>query len=196
MDFHEFNKKITEHFDHCDVADVEGVKFLDQKRIANWGALTTIMGNRLKLYDTMYDVMWSFSVRDPVTNTQQYLILHSSYTTRGEIKELHKLCSDFGLNIFIWGKYIQNSSKPAYNFKYSGGVIFSLSKENISDFTWKDDVLLKTLSGPSMLASDVWSLLRQAKKNEEERQKRIENKNKNAKLHTPGNARVRKRNNG
>ncbi|MDG1949577.1 MAG: hypothetical protein P8J32_01995 [bacterium] len=180
MDFHEFNKQITEHFDQCDVHDIEKRYYLDQKLMKNWGrGRTTLLGNPLKLYDTVYCIMWAFAVRNPKNGMYEHLMVNTSYMTRSEIKQTYDLCMEFEAQIDVWGRYIENSKKPQHNFRYSGGVMINKLKETISDFTWKDDILIKTLMGNSKKFSNIWALLREAQVRGEKRRERIEKKQQN-----------------
>lgn len=196
MGFHQFNKKITEHFDQCDIHDVDKQFYMDQEMMKRWmHGKHTLLGNPIKLYDTVYPVMWTFAVKNKTNGLYEHLLIKQAHITRDEIKQLYALCSEFGVQIDIWSKFIENSKKPKLNFRYSGGVMIQKIKENISDFTWKDDILLKTLLNTERPFTDIWSLMREAQAKEEARREQLreykKNQNHAKKLHTPGDARRR-----
>lgn len=199
MDFRQFNKKITEHFDQCDINDTNdfndiGKKrlYLDQKLMKTWGAgRKTILGNPLKLYDTIYAVTWGFGVKDRASGVCSYLLINEWYMMRSEIKQLYELCSSFEAQLDVWGRFVEDCKRPHLNFRYSGGVMMTKFRDNISDFTWRDDVLVKTLLGKDTKFKNIWAQMRESQAKADARRAKIEEKTKSnaKKLYTPGNAR-------
>lgn len=172
MDFQTFKRKAIAHFDNCDVEDVECKYYIDQKKLKKLKLKTTITGQSVKVYDTIYPVMWTFATINPLTGQYQNLKMDSSFMKRSEIHDLYKMCMKFGLSINIWGKYIKNRKIPSKNFTYTGNIMLTLIRDDDSEFTWRDDVLMKTLTLQRGESLSVWTWLRNSQKSRDLKRKR------------------------